>query len=648
MSESEQSSLNVSASSSIEDVRRALASVDQLSDLSRDELMLASEVAYRAGDSSVGILVVEGLLRKFPAEAAIQHRLAAFFLLAGDKARADDSCAATLRLDPEFAAAYELQIEIRRSSHNLEGALAAAHDQLGHCGPSIKTQMAIATLLGEIGRLDDALKVVRSVNDRGPPTEDSLLLEAELAYRLRKPYAAASAAERACRLWPASAQAHTKFAQLLFELGSFDLAIPALSAARSLSPNNAMICHLLAGALSSIGNNVNALEAAQAAVSLEPSESEYWYMTAMLLDRIGERRLAIDYMRRALDAAPERAGFHVALAHMLGRLDEVEEAVGLLERAEKMAPTDPVARNLRLALLSQKREGRDGELSNRYELLRPMPKASAKHVVRIDASAWEKFCSRSMNQCRVIAALVLRDFRHRTVHSRLGFISVFIPQAIQIVSLGIVLSLFNNGRPPIGNQLFFFYATGVMPFYLFIHVIDHSQNLFLDNISVLQVPVISRLDLVLAMALTELLIGVITIVVTFGTFALFSYGPSSDNQIEAVLATLAIWLFALGLGLISAVMNNLYRGWLNGWFVIQRFLYVVSGIFFIPQMMPDWVRDALVWNPLLVGIEWFRTGFFQQYDPPWIDKTYVVVTAFATTLVGLVLERALRRRMRVQ
>lgn len=648
MFEFEQSSLKIAATSSIEDVRRILTAADQVSALSRDELLLASEIAYRSHDPSVGVLATEALIEKFPAEAAMHHQLATFLLMANDKVKADDSCVAALQLDADFEPAHELLIETRRSCHNLEGALAAARDQERHFGSSAKTQMVIATLLVEIGRFDDALEAVRSVNDRGLPTEESLLLEAELAYRLRKPYAAASAAERASRLWPDSAQAHVKFAQLLFELGSFDLAIPALSAARRLSPDNAMICHLLAGALSSTGDNLKALEAAQAAIALDPSQSEYWYMAAMLLDRIGDRHLAIDHMRRALEAAPERAGFHIALAHMLGRLDEIEEAVDLLERAEKITPTDPTARNLRLALLSQKREGYDGEFSNHYGLLRPMPKASAKHAVRSDATVWQKFYSRLMNQCRVIAALVLRDFRYRTIHSRLGFISVFIPQAIQIVSLGIVLSLFNDGRPPIGNQLFFFYATGVLPFYLFIHVVDHSQNLFLDNISVLQVPVISRLDLVLAMALTELLIGVTTVVVTFGAFALFSYGPRSDNQIEAVLAMLAIWLFALGLGLISAVMNNLYRGWLNGWFVIQRFLYVVSGIFFIPQMMPGWVRDALVWNPLLVGIEWFRTGFFRQYDPPWIDKTYVVGAAFATTLVGLLLERALRRRMRVQ
>ena len=33
-----------------------------------------------------------------------------------------------------------------------------------------------------------------------------------------------------------------------------------------------------------------------------------------------------------------------------------------------------------------------------------------------------------------------------------------------------------------------------------------------------------------------------------------------------------------------------------------------------------------------------------RYDPPWLDKSYLVGVAFATIIVGLMLERALRRK----
>jgi len=72
-----------------------------------------------------------------------------------------------------------------------------------------------------------------------------------------------------------------------------------------------------------------------------------------------------------------------------------------------------------------------------------------------------------------------------------------------------------------------------------------------------------------------------------------------------------------------------------------------TGIFFVPGMMPDWAREVLVCNPLLHAIDWFRTGFFSGYEPPWLDRSYLVILAVVAVLAGLALERALRRRLSV-
>ena len=61
--------------------------------------------------------------------------------------------------------------------------------------------------------------------------------------------------------------------------------------------------------------------------------------------------------------------------------------------------------------------------------------------------------------------------------------------------------------------------------------------------------------------------------------------------------------------------------------------------------MPGWIRGILVWNPLLHGIDWFRASFFADYEPFWLDRLYLTMTAGLTLLAGLALERALRRRL---
>ncbi len=62
-------------------------------------------------------------------------------------------------------------------------------------------------------------------------------------------------------------------------------------------------------------------------------------------------------------------------------------------------------------------------------------------------------------------------------------------------------------------------------------------------------------------------------------------------------------------------------------------------------MMPGWVRQILVWNPVLQAIDWFRSACFAGYQPHWLDRTYLAAVAIVTLLAGFALERAMRRRI---
>jgi len=184
-----------------------------------------------------------------------------------------------------------------------------------------------------------------------------------------------------------------------------------------------------------------------------------------------------------------------------------------------------------------------------------------------------------------------------------------------------------------------------MPFYLFLHVVNHTLNVHRDNQSLLQVPVINRMDLVFALPVCEFLIGASTTAFIFIGFHLFNIAPNSDNVVEAVFAYGATFLFAFGLALIAATLNHLNKMAEQAWNTLQRVMYFASGVFFLPQSMPVWVREALAWNPLLHCIEWFRTGFFPQYSPPWLDKGYLLGSSLALIVFGLMLQSALGRRL---
>jgi capsular polysaccharide transport system permease protein len=61
--------------------------------------------------------------------------------------------------------------------------------------------------------------------------------------------------------------------------------------------------------------------------------------------------------------------------------------------------------------------------------------------------------------------------------------------------------------------------------------------------------------------------------------------------------------------------------------------------------MPVWLRDILIWNPVLQGIEFVRFNYFHEPAPEWLNIKYLAGFAIGSVAIGLIMERMMRRRM---
>jgi len=118
-----------------------------------------------------------------------------------------------------------------------------------------------------------------------------------------------------------------------------------------------------------------------------------------------------------------------------------------------------------------------------------------------------------------------------------------------------------------------------------------------------------------------------------------------DDLWSPAIALLVTAAFGYGCGYVNAVLTVFFRSWDKVWGQVTRVLYFISGIFYVPGMMPDWARESLAWNPLLHAIDWFRAGFFASYQPHWLDRSYLVILAILALLGGFTVERAFRRKL---
>jgi capsular polysaccharide transport system permease protein len=248
-------------------------------------------------------------------------------------------------------------------------------------------------------------------------------------------------------------------------------------------------------------------------------------------------------------------------------------------------------------------------------------------------------------QLRVIYALMIRETRTRLADSKLGYGWALLEPVLHILMLSLVFAVMMRGRPPIGDKFFIFYYTGIIPYHLFVHTSSIMTNAVSSNAPLLQLPLVSTFDVIMARGLVEVLTDVMVAIILLAGFFAVGVGLMPHDLPALSASVIAVSLFGCGIGFINAVINAFFKSWDKIWAQLTRTLYFCSGIFYVPGMMPDWIRDILAWNPILHAVDWFRSSFFAEYEPHWLDRSYLAIVAAVSVAAGLCLERGLRRRL---
>lgn len=118
--------------------------------------------------------------------------------------------------------------------------------------------------------------------------------------------------------------------------------------------------------------------------------------------------------------------------------------------------------------------------------------------------------------------------------------------------------------------------------------------------------------------------------------------PLPAHPEHLVLAFFATALLGFGFGTLNAVIVSLWDTWAQIEKVITRPLFFISGIFYVPSRLPREARDLLQWNPVLHLVEWFRHGFYPNYNSTLLDMWYPVGIGAGMLLLGLLGERMFR------
>jgi capsular polysaccharide transport system permease protein len=239
---------------------------------------------------------------------------------------------------------------------------------------------------------------------------------------------------------------------------------------------------------------------------------------------------------------------------------------------------------------------------------------------------------------RCTVALMLREMATSYGRSPGGYLWALLEPVAAIALLSLVFSAAFHA-PSLGRSFPLFYAVGFLPFLMFNDLVNKLASALRFSRPLLAYPAVTFLDALLARFVlntgTHIVVGLVVvggILAAFETATIIRPGPVA----LAVAMTAAL---AFGIGTFNCLALSAFPVWDRLWQIASRPLFVVSGIFFILEDVPQPFRDWLWFNPLIHITGEMRRGIYATYEPAWVSPPYVFALSLAPAVLALVLLR---------
>jgi capsular polysaccharide transport system permease protein len=241
-----------------------------------------------------------------------------------------------------------------------------------------------------------------------------------------------------------------------------------------------------------------------------------------------------------------------------------------------------------------------------------------------------------IQHARVTAALIIRETASRYGSKPGGYVWAIIDPLAHVYMMTIIFGAIAR-VPALGTDFALFFATGYLPFLAYQGMSSFIAGAVKANKNLFSYPVVAPIDAVVARYILQLLTSAL---VTIMIFAFCTPEANHLNSIDpgtVVAAFESGTLLGLGVGLFNIPMFDNYPLYEQIFSLINRPMFLLSGVFFLPDSLPHPFQDVLLWNPIVHIIMWFRSGIYPEYEPPGLDIGYVAMVTAAICVSGFAL-----------
>lgn len=234
---------------------------------------------------------------------------------------------------------------------------------------------------------------------------------------------------------------------------------------------------------------------------------------------------------------------------------------------------------------------------------------------------------------RAIGALILREMATTYGRSPGGYAWALIEPVVGTAVLTSAFSFFIT-KPPIGTSFELFFATGMVPFLMFVSVANKVGTTLIFSKPLLIYPAVTFVDALIARFIVNFLTELMVFyVVMAGVLMLFETRSVIDPlRLMEAIALLAATSFAIGTA--NAYLFMRFHLWHQVWAIITRPLMLISGVMMTFDALPEFLRDILWYNPVIHIVGLVRMGFYPSYDGHYVSAVYVIGLSLVLTAFG--------------
>lgn len=245
---------------------------------------------------------------------------------------------------------------------------------------------------------------------------------------------------------------------------------------------------------------------------------------------------------------------------------------------------------------------------------------------------------------RVVLAMLRREMSTRYGRSSFGYLWAVAEPCGMIFVMSFAFAAMSR-KPDLGQSFVVFFATGFLSFNFYRMTAGQLFGAVRANRALLRYPNVNMYDALISRLILQTLTNCLVLVLILG-LAIWNTGERVQIEFATIAPALgAATLLALGAGTVNSVLFPLFPNWEQIFNILNRPLFIISGVLYTPESMPMGVRELLEWNPLVHVVAAFREGIYPVYDSSVDNLAYPAVAGMTLFFLGLLLMRRYRERL---